>query len=451
MPMTLRRLVQGDRPASLVGGTFDVGDSTWYPPYRYSSDNPNEETPNLDYEALIQQAYKSNGIVFACQTARLLPFTEARFVHQEIVDGRPGDLYGHPGLSLLENPWPNGTTGDLLARMEQDGGMAGNCYIAKVQHRGKTWLRRLRPDWVSVVTLVEGDLDAGPDDYRSQVIGYIYAPPSRNGRPAPEAQTFSTDEVAHYAPIPDPVSHWRGMSWLNPVWPEVVADKSATTHKARYFKHGTALGLAIKYDPSISPETFKQFVSEFEANHSGSENAYKTLHIGGGADPITVGADLKNVDFKQVQGAGETRIAAAAGVGSIIARLSEGMQGSSLNQGNYGAAKRQFADMTLRPLWRSACGALSQFASVPDGFRLWTDTRDVAFLAEDSKDEAEILAAHAQTIRTLVDAGFAPDLVIAAVQAGDLSRLRGAHSGLYSIQLQPPGGIQPTTESETPE
>jgi len=38
-----------------------------------------------------------------------------------------------------------------------------------------------------------------------------------------------------------------------------------------------------------------------------------------------------------------------------------------------------------------------------------------------------------------VDAGWEPDAVIDAINAGDLKRLIGKHSGLYSVQLQPPG------------
>ena len=95
--------------------------------------------------------------------------------------------------------------------------------------------------------------------------------------------------------------------------------------------------------------------------------------------------------------------------------------------------------MTLRPLWRSAAGSLAKIAGVPAGARLWIDVRDVEFLKEDRKDAAEILQLSATTIRSLVDAGYDPDAVIDAVEADDLSRLTGKHSGLYSVQLQEPG------------
>jgi phage portal protein BeeE len=235
------------------------------------------------------------------------------------------------------------------------------------------------------------------------------------------------------------------MSWLTPVLREIEADSHATEHKRNFFRRGASLNVVVTYDKTITPDNYERYVELFDAAHTGSHNAYKTLHLGGGADAKVVGADLKQIDFKAVQGAGETRIAAASGVGAIIARFSEGLAGSSLNAGNYSAAKRQFADMTLRPLWRNAAGSLAKLIDVPSGARLWFDDRDIEFLKEDRKDAAEILSTSAMTIRSLVDAGYEPDAVVDAVEAGDLSRLTGRHSGLYSVQLQEPGSGNPTS------
>jgi len=394
-----------------------------------------EEMIENNYAGYVEQLYKSNGIVAACIGARMLPFSEVRFQFQQMVSGRPGRLFGTSELSLLEAPWANATTGDLLARMEQDASLAGNCYLTVVDGR----IRRLRPDWVKIVTGVIGDPEASPFHMNAEVIGYIYHPTSTVGGRRPDPVLLAPDRVVHYAPIPDPLAQWRGMSWLTPIIREVVADTQATKHKLAYFQNGAALNVVIKYDASVKPDDLPRYKAIFDEYHKGTDNAYSTLHLGGGADASTLGADLKSIDFKAVQGAGESRIAAAAGVGAIIARFSEGLAGSSLNSGNYNAAKRQFADMTLRPLWRSAAGSIAKLVAVPSGARLWYDTRDVEFLKEDRKDAAEIMQMAANTIRSLVDAGYSPDAVIDAIEAGDLSRLTGEHSGLYSVQLQAPG------------
>ncbi len=70
---------------------------------------------------------------------------------------------------------------------------------------------------------------------------------------------------------------------------------------------------------------------------------------------------------------------------------------------------------------------------------------DISFLQEDRKDAAEIQQAEAQTIKTLTDAGYKAESVIAAVLSGDFSQL--VHTGLFSVQLQPPGTKLPTNGS----
>lgn len=397
------------------------------------------ESIEANFEELVDKAYKANGIVFACIQARALPFSEVRFQFQELVDDRPGRLSGGPQLGLLAAPWPNATTGEMLWRLEQDASLAGNCYLTPVGEGPARRLRRLRPDWVKVVSGVRGEPSLSPYELDAEILGYIYHP--TGVRPAVAPTFISVERMIHYSPIPDPMAQWRGMSWLQPVVDEIIADSHATRHKLKFFQNGATSNMVIVYDKSIKPEDLPRYQAVFDQAHAGVDNAYKTLHIGGGADAKVLGADLKQLDFKATQGAGETRIAAAAGVGAIMARFSEGLQGSSLNAGNYGAAKRQFADMTLRPLWRTAAASFAkpEIVQVPASHRLWYDDRDVEFLKEDRKDSSEILQQQATTIRQLVDAGYSPDAVIDAVEAHDLSRLTGKHSGLFSVQLQPAG------------
>jgi hypothetical protein len=63
----------------------------------------------------------------------------------------------------------------------------------------------------------------------------------------------------------------------------------------------------------------------------------------------------------------------------------------------------------------------------------------VPFLREDRRDAAEISQQQAATIRTLIEGGYEPDAAVRAVMAEDYGLLIGKHSGLVSVQLQPPG------------
>jgi hypothetical protein len=150
--------------------------------------------------------------------------------------------------------------------------------------------------------------------------------------------------------------------------------------------------------------------------------------------------------MQAVQSDGETRIAAAAGVPAGIVGLSEALKGSTLNAGNYAATRRRFSDGTMRPLWRTASGALQTICVPSPGSRLWFDDRDVPFLQEDVTDAAAIKTQDAQTILTLIQAGYYPDSVKEAVATGDFSLLE--HSGLVSVQLQKPGPAIPAGGTE---
>jgi hypothetical protein len=98
----------------------------------------------------------------------------------------------------------------------------------------------------------------------------------------------------------------------------------------------------------------------------------------------------------------------------------------------------------MRPLWGFFASAMESLVVAPhSGARLWYDDRDIPFLREDVMDQAQIMSTNAQTVRTFIDAGFDPDASLAAVGATDLSRLKGTHSGLYSVQLQPPMTTNP--------
>jgi phage portal protein BeeE len=438
----IQRRARGRKHSLSFGGTGTFEQPMWW----YGEAQRDAEEMDANFAGYVQGAYKANGVIFACILARLLIFSEARFQFQRVLsDGRLGELFGTEALSLLERPWPNGTTGELLARMEQDASLAGNFYATVVDDQDGRRIRRMRPDWVTIVSASRKEGTSTPHALDSRVVGYIYDP--KAGLNSPDPTLLLPSQVAHWSPLPDPDAHWKGMSWITPVINEIKADKAATKHKLKYFEHGTVGGIAITYDAGVSQDAVARFAKMWAEQHAGTDNAYKTFHLGGGADAKTLGADLKQLDFKVTQGAGETRIAAASGVGAVIAQLSEGMQGSSLNAGNYTAARRRFADGWARPQWRSAAASLQTLAPPPAGARLWYDARDVSFLQEDEKDAAEIQGRNAETIARLVDAGFRADEVVQAVTSGDLGALAGAHSGLYSVQLQPAGtGTDPTQE-----
>lgn len=384
-----------------------------------------KERPDNSFVSYVRGAMKSDSIVFSCMLARAMIFSEARFMFQRMNDGRPGELYTTRALNLLNTPWPNGTTGELLSRMIQDVDLAGNFYAVREANR----IRRLRPDWVEII------LTAAPAEaVVSDIAGYMYRPGGYGSDADP--RFYVPEEIVHWSPTPDPEQQYRGMSWITPALKEIQGDLEATNHKLAFFQNGATLSTAVTFNENVTKDQFQQFVGAFKQAHQGVRNAYEPLFLGAGADVTAIGTDLNQLDFKRTQGAGETRIATDSGIHPVILGISEGLAGSSLNQGNFNAARRLTADKTLRPLWRSACAAVVPLVNVPGDSRLWYDERDIPFLREDRADLADIQGREASSIRQLVDAGFEPNSIIAAIDNQDWPLLE--HTGLFSVQLQPP-------------
>lgn len=397
--------------------------------------NAGEPIPN-SFEGYVSQAYTSNGPVFSASLARMQVFSQARFQFASYSSGRRGDFFGSPALTTLERPWPGGSTADLLARMEQRVTNAGNFYATTNNGQVKV----LRPDWVTIIRGSDEDHDV-LDEINSELAGYWYWPGGVGKAKRPTL--IMPEDMCHYAPIPDPLATWRGMSWITPVLREIEGDDAATDHKAKFFQQGATPNMVVTVDKAVSFDEFKRYRDAMREESEGFENAYKTLYLGGGADAQVVGQSFEQMSFKATQGAGESRIASAAGVPPVLAGFSEGLQAATYS--NYAQARRRFVDMTIEHLWSSADTSLERLVMPPAGAELVHDTRDMPFLREDQKDAAEIQGFQARSIDTFVRAGFEPDSAVSAVVAGDLSML--VHGGGIPTTLYDPTALNPNAQT----
>lgn len=397
---------------------------------------PDAETPIQDFQALAAYGYGSpgysspvgptgvtgNSVVFGLIDKRLSVFTEARFKFRALDDKH---LFGSQDLEILEVPWQDGVTGDLLARMEQDASLAGNAYIRATGDPDNP-LERLRPDWTTLISRVMTSPNG--TQYR-KLIGVFYDPVGDLSR---DPEYYPISEVAHWAPVPDPLANFRGMSWLTPVIRELNSDIRMSEYREAYFRNAATPNIVIKYDQKMAPERINRLKSRIKERHTGPDGAFGTLVLDEGADLTVVGKDMQGSAFDALQAAGETRMAMAAGVPPLIAGLRQGLQASQIGQ--YKQAMDAFIDMKIRPHWRQVCATLAKFVNVPPSAELWYDTTDVSAMQSGEQDKAATLVTNAEAISKLIMAGYEPDSVNAAVISGDLSKLK--HSGLVSVQMQ---------------
>jgi len=385
---------------------------------------------------------------FAAQMVRALVLSQARFrFRNRSTSKTPKRMFGTSALSILEQPWPNGTTGELVSRMEWHAGLAGNAYVAyQAARRGRPErLRVLRPDWCALVYGSDQEPEDAAFALDGELIGLVY----QNGglhQSGNKPQTMLVGSFAHWAPMPDPLNAGIGMSWLTPAIRELQADQLAAQHKINYFSNGATPNLVVKglagqNGQPLTATQFNELVDMMESKHAGVANAYRTLYLTAGADATVIGNSLSQIDFKATIGAGETRIAVLSRVPAALLGISEGLAGSSLNAGNFSAARRMFADTWVYPNLQDLAASLAAIVKVPSDAELWFDVADMPILREDAKDAADITLVQMQAIEAGVRAGYDPANLPEAVVNNDLTRM--THTGLTSVQLQPPGTAAP--------
>lgn len=391
-------------------------------------------------------ALRSCPPAFAAEMVRALVLSQARFTFRNPPwsASAPRKTFGTAALGLLERPWPNGTTGDLVGLMEWHAGLAGNAFVL----RQPSQLKVLRPDFTAI--LYGSDLEPDHPDHAldGQIVGYVY----QNGGigfGGTKPTVHFPEDVAHWSPIPDPENPGLGMSWITPGLRDIQADMAASDFKTKFLTNGATPNLVVKGIPAATREKFNEIVDLMEERHAGIANAYRTLYLTAGADATVVGSNLQQLDMRNTQGGSETRIAMLSRVPAPVLGISAGLEGSSLNAGNFGMARRLFADTWVFPSLQSLASSLAPVIDVPSRAELWFDTIDMPLLREDARDAAEINSSKATTISTLVNAGYVPETVVSAVEASDFRLLQ--HTGLFSVQLRPAGADEPPALPTTQE
>jgi hypothetical protein len=102
-----------------------------------------------------------------------------------------------------------------------------------------------------------------------------------------------------------------------------------------------------------------------------------------------------------------------------------------------------WSDAWFMPTAQNLCASMERILALPVGTpaELSFDASQIMFLQEDRKDEADIRATQASSMRQLVEAGFEPSTVTKFIATGDTTVLQ--HTGVFSVQLQAPTEGQP--------
>ncbi len=396
--------------------------------YQIGGASASAENVEASFTSHVDRIGRTHGIVGAAVAARAFPMSQLRFHWSDTTRGSAtyGQLVDGPGLDELNRP-ATMTRPALLTLAEMHVSYAGSAYFTR-----KGGFRLLRPDLVDAILI-------GPDDKKAvaegeaTVVGWAHYERGRD-QPPP---TFGAEEVAAWSPEPDPKNWWRGQSWVTGVARDVALDRQAGTFVEKFLENSATPSMIVKPDARLTPDQIDEFRERYERVSEGTNNAGRTLWLGGGSDVTVVGSKIGELAVRELQGGSETRIAVRSRVPAPLLGIREGMQGSSLNAGNYGQTRRLFADSWFSPSADMLLAVLERLFRASPNRDLAYDTDRVLLLQEDRKDAADILVSKAGAIRQFVDAGFTPESAEKAVRTGNTAVLE--HSGLVSVQLLPPG------------
>jgi hypothetical protein len=383
--------------------------------------------------------HRRNPVVSAAVMKRAQVLSQLRFRWRPDVGGDHA-LFTTADLDAFNRPALMPRT-QLLTLAEIHASYAGNAYFYR---NSKGNIRILEPDWVTIAVGADGDFSESEAPLHREVLGYIYQYGGKSSTHDPVL--LPADSVGHWAPEPDPICWWRGESWVTSVVREVATDDQATDHLAKFYENAATPQAVFSFDKDLTPAQIKEYAELIHEDTAGTANAWKSLVLGGGADVQVVGSQLAQLDYRVTQGGHESRIAMRSHVPAVILQAKEGMQGSALNAGNYTATRRLWSDLWFSSASESLCASIERILPRPMGgaAELTFDPARVQFSQEDRADEAQIHQSQAAAINSLTDAGYDATSVVEAITSGDFSKL--THSGLFSVQLQPPG----TTAAPTP-
>ena len=397
--------------------------------YIFGADGSSPDRVDNNFVSYVENIHSKHGVVAAAVAARSLLLSQVRFKFRRV----DGSLYGTPALAPLERPGSY-TRPEFLSRLEHDVSYSGTALVGRRGDR----LFRLAPDRTTFILGSNSDPSWDGDDvippYDAEVIGLAYRPQARTGA----ADLFFEGEFAVWAPDPDPVHFWRGQSWVTSVMREILIDGQVTDHEGKFFEKAATPGLVFMMDPSRTPDEIKAYQETVDRKFAGTGNAYKNMFLGGATDVKVVGSAMTDLGLGDLQGTFENRVAVRSRIPAVVLGTKEALSGSSLNAGNYSAARRMLADGWFTPTVDNLCAAFESIVPPPrDGSELSFDPSRVLFLQEDQKDAADITQTNSVAMRQLVEAGFEPKTVVDAVTTGDMTKL--THTGNVSVQLQPPG------------
>ncbi|MHB8409833.1 MAG: phage portal protein [Acidiferrobacterales bacterium] len=358
-------------------------------------------TISRNFLVLAREGYGENAIVYAC--LRLLSQSVPEpplLVYQVQPDlQRVPVPFDHPLQQLIRQPNPLMTEYEMIELMTLHLSIVGRTHWFKQRDNlgrvAAIW--PLRPDrvgphygGVANTEIASDSRDAAPGAGQQVLTGWNYWPPGMG-----EPVVLSIDDVISMN-YPDPAGETggivEGLGPLQVLSREVESDNEATNFVAALLKNSAVPGSILKLKASgLSKEQAAKVKRGWMAQFGGTKRGEPAI-LDADTDYQSVGFDLSQLEFPQLRGFSESRIASCFGVPAIMVGLHVAVQASI--KATISEQREYFAETTLTNLWRRISDQMTNHLANEYGDRLVCrfDTTQVKALAQQSKLQVQPIA-----------------------------------------------------------
>lgn len=311
------------------------------------------------------QSYE--GWVYACvnKIAQTCAQTQLNLFEQKS-DGAE-QIKRHNAIDLIEKANEFMTLYDLIELTFIYLGLTGEAYWYKERGQGGQVIG-LYP-WFSPAHM---RVVPGNDKFIS---GFVYRVPETG-----EEVPFNGEDIVYFR-FPDPLRRYRGMSPLKAAAMDVDTENKAKRFNWNFFKNSARPGGVLKTDKTLTQEVFDRIKVQFDNNHKGTDNAYRTALLEQGLDYQEVGFSHVDMDFIQQRTFSRDAILAIFGTPKAVLGIVE-----DVNRASAEASRYTFLKETITPLLRKFVGTLNEQLIVPDfGEELFFDFADLTPEDEEKK------------------------------------------------------------------
>lgn len=280
-----------------------------------------------DFETLIKEGFKGNGLVYACMRQNATSVKEPPF---RLIKKDGSEVEGNPISKLLSRPNPYRSREQVIEKLQYHLDGTGTAYLHKVRSGSgqvvELWNRK--PNDVRPIA----DSKEYISGWEIRVGGIWYPCPAED-----MIQFLYTD----------PANDYYGFPPLLAASMAVDADNETDKYIKYLLANMAVVSGIFSIGENLTDDEFKRAKQEMTAMWSGAVNAGLPGLLEGGATWTKMGLSLNELDFGNLWPRLETRVCMAFSIPPIIVGSKAGMDAATYS--NYAQAKESYYDEMVVP------------------------------------------------------------------------------------------------------